>query len=405
MREVILWILSFISLLVSLFWLQVIYLKNKEKKMIKDYPSVSILIPAYNEEGNIAKTIRSILNLDYPKEKIKIIVINDNSTDNTKEIASKFKNILVIDNKHKGIGKASALNQGLRFVNTELFAVLDADSEVSRDSLKKLVQMFDDKKTAAAISRIKVKNLKNIFTHIQRIEYILATFIRKLMSKIDTLHITPGVLSVYRTNVIKKLKNFDENNITEDLEIAMRLRYYNYNVKMNDEAVTYTNVPNSFKNLWEQRIRWFRGFIQNNLRYRKMFMSKKHGLMGKLQLPLNAITFFTILLTFFLLIYELIRSLYQNITKLFLLKSDIYYLIEFPSLKELILGIDIKYIFPLTISFIISLFLLHLAHKSSKEKWMLNPALLIYFTIYPLLRLAHWITAMYKETIKSRRKW
>ena len=136
-----------------------------------------------------------------------------------------------------------------------------------------------------------------------------------------------------------------------------------------------------------------------------MFMSKKHGLMGKLQLPLNAITFFTILLTFFLLIYELIRSLYQNITKLFLLKSDIYYLIEFPSLKELILGIDIKYIFPLAVSFIISLFLLHLAHKSSKEKWMLNPALLIYFTIYPLLRLAHWITAMYKETIKSRRKW
>ena len=405
MREVILWILSFISLLVSLFWLQVIYLKNKEKKMIKDYPSVSILIPAYNEERNIAKTIKSILNLDYPKEKIKIIVINDNSTDNTKEIASKFKDVLVIDNKHKGIGKASALNQGLRFVNTELFAVLDADSEVNRDSLKKLVQMFDDKKTAAAISRIKVKNLKNIFTHIQRIEYILATFIRKLMSKIDTLHITPGVLSVYRTNVIKKLKNFDENNITEDLEIAMRLRYYNYNVKMNDEAVTYTNVPNSFKALWGQRIRWFRGFIQNNLRYRKMFMSKKHGLMGKLQLPLNAITFFTILLTFFLLIYELIRSLYQNITKLFLLKSDIYYLIEFPSLKELILGIDIKYIFPLAVSFIISLFLLHLAHKSSKEKWMLNPALLIYFTIYPLLRLAHWITAMYKETIKSRRKW
>lgn len=405
MREIILWILSFISLLVSLFWLQVIYLKNKERKIIKNYPFVSILIPAYNEEKNIAKTIRSILNLDYPKEKLKIIVINDGSSDNTKEIASKFKDVLVIDNKHKGIGKASALNQGLKFADTELFAVLDSDSEVSRDSLKKLVQMFDDKKTAAAISRIKVKNLKNVFTHIQRIEYILATFIRNLMSKIDTLHITPGVLSVYRTNVIKKLKNFDENNITEDLEIAMRLRYHNYNVKMNDGAVTYTNVPSSFKGLWTQRIRWFRGFIQNNLKYKRMFMSRKHGLMGKLQLPLNAITFFTILLTFFLLIYELIRSLYINMTKLFLLKSDIYYLIEFPSLKELILGIDIKYIFPLTISFIISLFLLHLAHKNSKEKWMLNPALLIYFTVYPLLRLVHWVTAMYKETIKSRRKW
>ena len=405
MKEIILWILSFISLFVSLFWLQVLYLKKKEEVGLKIYPKVSILIPAHNEEKTISKTIESVLNLNYPKDKIKIIVINDSSIDKTEEVCMKFKNVLVVNNEHKGIGKASALNKGLKYVNTELFAVLDADSEVDKNSLRKLVMLFEEKNTAAAISRIKVKNAHNTLTHIQRIEYILATFIRKLMSKIDTLHITPGVLSVYRTNIVKKLKNFDENNITEDLEIAMRLRYNNYNVKMNDDALTYTNVPSTFKTLWNQRIRWFRGFIQNNLKYKKMFMSKKHGLMGKLQLPLNAITFVTILLTFFLIAYQLLYYLYQILAKIFLLKSDIYYTFEIPTIKETLLSLNLNYIFPLMIGFLLSLFLLYMAHKSSNEKWLFNPALLIYFSVYPLLRLIHWITAIYKETFKTKKKW
>ncbi len=405
MNEVILWVLSFISLFVSLFWLQVMYAKKTDEVNYKIYPSVSRLIPAYNEEKIIIKTFKSVFNLDYPKDKLKIIVINDSSTDNTRKVAEKFRGVLVVDNKHKGVGKASALNHGMKFVNTELFAVLDADSEVSKDSLKKLVIKFNDKETAASISTIKIKNLKSTITQIQRLEYILANFIRNLMSKIDTLHITPGVLSVYRTNIIKKLGNFDENNITEDLEIAMRLKYYNYKVKMNDEAITYTNVPTTFKSLWNQRVRWFRGFIQNNLKYKKMFMSKKHGLMGRLQLPLNAITFVTILLTFFLITYELLRQIYQLITKIILLKSDVYSIFKIPGIKEILLSIDIKYTFPLTIAFILSLFLLYLAHKNSKEKWLFNPGLLIYFTIYPLLRLVHWITAVYKETLKTKRKW
>ena len=405
MREAILWVLSFVSLFVSLFWLQVMLIKKREKNLVRYFPSVSILIPAYNEEKTIAKTIKSVLNLNYPKDKLKIIIINDSSVDKTKIIAKKFKDVLVIDNKHKGLGKASALNKGLKFVDTEFFAVLDADSEVNKDSLKNLIRLFEEGNTAAAISRIVVKNPYNTLTHIQRIEYILATLIRKLMSKIDTLHITPGVLSVYKTRVIKKLGNFDENNITEDLEIAMRLRYYGYSVRMNDESVTYTNVPHTFKQLWNQRIRWFRGFIQNNLRYKKMFMSKEHGLMGRFQLPLNAITFVTILITFFLITYELIRILYQLITRFILLKGDFLYSFRIPKIREIILSIDIKYIFPLAIAFLLSLFLLHLAHKVSKEKWLLNPALLIYFSVYPLLRLAHWITAMYKETVKLKRKW
>ena len=111
-------------------------------------------------------------------------------------------------------------------------------------------------------------------------------------------------------------------------------------------VIASNNVPTTFKDLWDQRVRWFRGFIYNNLKYKKMFMSRKYGVMGRIQFPLNAITFATILLTFFLISYELLRQIYQLITKFILLRSDVYTIFEIPRIKELLLSIDIKYIFP-----------------------------------------------------------
>ena len=405
MNEVFLWISSFFALVISLFWLQVMFLNEEKTKITIKFPSVSILIPAYNEEKTITKTIKSVLNLDYPKDKLEIIVINDSSTDNTANMVKKFKEVKLIYNKHRGAGKASALNTGLKYANGELFAVIDADSEIEKYSLKNLISYFEDNKTGSVISSIKIRNPKNIYHHIQRLEYILATFIRKLMSKIDTLHITPGVLSVYRTRLIKKLGGFDEKNITEDLEIALRLRANNYSVKMSPDSITYTRIPSDFKELWHQRIRWFRGFIHNNLKYKKMFMNKKYGAMGRFQLPLNILTFFTIVILFVFISYEVFTNLYESIFNVILLKNNYLYSIEFPPLKQLLLSMNVKLIFPLIISFFLSFYLLKKAHKSTGEKFIFNPALLVYFTAYPLLRTLHWMTAFYKEIIRSRRKW
>jgi len=405
MKELILWISSFFALLISIFWLQVIYFKDKKLRNNNKFPKVSIIIPAHNEEKNILRTINSVLNLDYPKDRLEIIVVDDSSTDNTSNVVKKYRQVKLVYNKHKGLGKASALNQGLKYVTGEFFAVLDADSEVDKNSLKKIIPYFDNPKTGSVISSIKIRNPKNIYHHIQRLEYILATFIRKLMSKIDTLHITPGVLSVYRTKLIKKLGGFDENNITEDLEIALRLRANNYSVKMSPDSKTYTKIPSNFNELWHQRIRWFRGFISNNIKYKKMFMNKKYGAMGRFQMPLNALTFFTIIALFIVISYEIFSRLYNFLFNVMLLKSNIFYSINLPSLRELLLSTNIKLIFPLTISFFLSFYLLNKAHKSMNEKFLFNPALLIYFTVYPILRTVHWMTAFYKETIRNKKRW
>ena len=135
-----------------------------------------------------------------------------------------------------------------------------------------------------------------------------------------------------------------------------------------------------------------------------MMFKKKYGMLGGFQYPVNFITIFIVLLMFILLSYELFRSLLRWTTKIALFGTDVF-LFEFPSLKDLILDMNITIIFPIIISFLIGLFIYHSAHKSLKEKWKYPFALLGYIIVYPVLRGAQWLTAVYRETFKVKKKW
>ncbi len=412
MFEQVIWVVSFLSLFLGIFWINVLYLDIPERKKQNYKPGISIIIPAYNEEKTLPRTIRSISRVNYPKEKLHIIIVNDDSKDKTKQVAlSLIKqyenlNIKLINRKKKPgqFTKAPALNEALQYIKTELFACIDADTIISPSSIKNLLPLFKEKETAAVISAIKIYNPKTIWEKIQRLEYILSTFIRKLMSKIETLHIAPGALSVYKTEVIKKLGGFDEDNLTEDLEIAMRLRFNNYKLKISTDSITYTNPPRTFKQLWDQRIRWFRGFIHNTKKYKKMFMNKNYGMMGLFQYPLNILTLFTVILMFILVSYELLRNILRFMTRLSVLNlSAINF--NFPSIKEIILGVNIKIMFPISVSLVLALFIYYKAHQTIGER-LKNPlALVTYLTVYPLIRGLHWVTALTKEVVKEKKKW
>src|SRR3989344_5098205 len=259
----VLWGVSFIGLILGVFWLNLLFFKEGKRINLKSFPYVSIIVAAHNEEKNISRTINSLLALNYPKNKLEIIVVNDESTDNTINIVKKFKQVKLINNKHKGIGKASAVNAGIRISKGEFFGVLDADSEVDKDSLKTVLTYFSNEKVGCVITPITVIEAKNLYRGLQKIEYAFTAMIRELMSRINTLYYSHGVLSVLRTNLIKKIGYFDENNLTEDLEIAMRLKSKGYDVKMASKTLTYTRVPGTFKDLWKQRVRWYRGFMHN----------------------------------------------------------------------------------------------------------------------------------------------
>ena len=402
----ILWGVSFIGLILGVFWLNLLFFKENKRVKLKGFAKVSIIIPAHNEEGTIERTIDSLLKLNYPKNRMEIIVVNDESTDNTAGVAERFKHVKLINNRHRGVGKASAVNCGLKYAIGEFVAIVDADSEVSRNSLRNALKHFSSGKVGSVITPIKVLKSKNIYNHLQRIEYSFTAMIRELMSRVNTLYYSHGVLSIFRKNLIKNLGGFDENNLTEDLEIAMRLKANGYDIRMASGALTYTRVPMTFAGLWRQRVRWYRGFMYNIIKYRRVIFRKKYGLYGNFQLPLNIFGLTILALVFALFSYELIHKIYSWIIKIIILKFDIFYIGELPSVKHVILNFDVKYFFPLIVVILINLFLFHKASKILKQKTrFFNLTLLIYFVVYPILTMFHWVAALIHEIFDIRKKW
>jgi cellulose synthase/poly-beta-1,6-N-acetylglucosamine synthase-like glycosyltransferase len=412
MIEWFIWGASFFSLYIGIFWLHVILLKEERKNNVKYFPFVSIIVPSWNVENCLWKTVHSIISLDYPKDKIEVIIVNHGSTDNTGEIARQMKerfssfNIKIVY-KERALGhmKAHAFNEGLKYATGEYIACIDADTIVMKDSLKNIMPYFLDKEIGAAISNIKVWQPKNIFEKLQHLEYIFSTFTRKLMSKIDTLQITHGALSVYRKEIFDKYGGFDEHNITEDFEIAMRIRYQGYRVILAQDSITYTCVPNTFKWFWRQRVRWFRGFIYNTLKYRKITFKKKYGLLGSFQQPVNILTIGVIVFMLGLMTYSLSERIYTFLYKIITLGWGYFSGWEIPTIKQVIYNQNVTLLFPILFSILVGLIIYHLAHKNLKEKWKYPEALFCYLTIYPIVRSFQWMNAVYEEALKARKKW
>ena len=170
-----------------LFLFILLYLKYKRELFdypkIKKFPYISIITAAYNEEATIKETVQAVMSLDYPKDKIEQIVVNDGSKDKTREIVEKlkrqYKNLILINKENSG--KANSLNQAIKLAKGELIAVVDADSYPNRDSLKKMVGHFEDRKVAAVTSKVLVKNQKKFIERFQAVDYEVIAWGRKIL--------------------------------------------------------------------------------------------------------------------------------------------------------------------------------------------------------------------------------
>lgn len=404
--------ISFFTLYISFVWISFFYLdlmKKKEKTTDEnyEYPSVEIVIPAYNEEKYIARNIESLKDMDYPKDKLTIVVVDDGSSDRTSEIAGeyaeKFSNIKLI--KKENGGKASALNSALKISNSDLFACVDADSYVEKTALKRMVCHFQEEGVGAVISAIKVHNPKNVFEYVQRIEYIMAALSRKIRASINTLAMTPGVLSVYKTAIIQKIGGFDEGNITEDFEIALNLKKNGYNVRIEPESFTFTKVPSRIKELFRQRVRWYRGYLFNHYKYRDMFFNKKYGAFAFFQLPLNIIYIPIMLLAIAIVTYGISINVIEFFSRTIMIKGYLLNFLEIPSIKEVVLSQNIKILFPLFIGSLAGIYMFLVAHKMLKERIFYPASIWVYFAAFPFLVSFYWITAITQEILRFKRKW
>ncbi|MDO8509026.1 MAG: glycosyltransferase family 2 protein [Nanoarchaeota archaeon] len=281
---------------------------------IKNYPSISFLVPAYNEQDSLEETIKSLIEIEYPASKKEIIIINDGSTDNTLKIAKslqkKYSNILVLDKKNSG--KANSLNEALKIAKGELIAVVDADSYPKKDALINMVGHFQDLNVAAVTSRVLVKNKNNWLGKFQVMDYSIIAWTRKLLDFVDSVYVTNGPLSIYRKSVVKKLGGFDPKNLTEDIEITWHILSEGYNTRMSYNAIVYTTVPESLKVWIKQRVRWNLGGLQTVHKYwRTMF---KKGAFGYFVIPYVSASFVLALIGFFLMMrYLWIKGSYQVI--------------------------------------------------------------------------------------------
>ena len=264
--KTIIWILYFVGLYFSLFWISVFLFdpKPNTRKRRKVWPQVTIIMPMYNEEKHVEWTMDSVFAINYPKKKLKVIAVNDGSTDNTLKILKRLKKKydFKIINKKNG-GKHTALNAVLKHINTPYFACLDADCHVETDAMKKLIEEFDEDGVGAVMPIMKVHKPENILQRVQWLEYTMNIFYKYIMGKLDCIHVTPGPLSTYKTSAVKKLGGFRKGHMTEDLEMALRLQDNNYKLKQSLDAIVYTAAPKTTKAFISQRTRWYQGTLLN----------------------------------------------------------------------------------------------------------------------------------------------
>lgn len=228
-------------------------------------PTVSILIPAHNEEIVIEDTIRAMCNLNYPKDLLEVIVINDNSSDATgliaESLAREYPFVKVIHNKppFSGKGKSGALNVGFSQSSGKIIAVYDADNTPEPDALYNLVVALQkDRKAGAVLGKFRVINSKkNLLTHFINIETItfqwLAQAGRWFWFRISTI---PGTNFAIRREILEELGGWDESALSEDTELSIRVFNLGYYIRFIPTAVTWEQEPETWKVWWKQRTRW-----------------------------------------------------------------------------------------------------------------------------------------------------
>jgi len=408
LKDILIYISAYIGLFIfSYYLLAYFFLKKEDKKPLKKWPKVSIIIPAYNEEKGIRATIKSALNIDYPEDKLEVIVVDDGSKDNTLKEAKKIKDKRLKVFSKKNGGKGKALNFGIKRAKGEIIITMDADTFAEKNVLKEIIPYFSNPKVMCVAPSMAIYKPKGILQRIQQIEYFMGVYLRKVFSNLNAIHITPGAFSSYRGDFFKKYGGFDENNITEDMELSLRIQYHNYLIKCSDKAIVYTKAPNTFLHLLKQRRRWYFGLLKNLWHYRAL-ISRKYGNLGMIVLPV-ALT--TIFLSIFLTSYILITSLLE-LKKDFILFKSINF--NFSTILELNKFVFERYFFilfskpitPFLIFFILILCgYMVFAKKRVKKYSEIKISIFFFLFFYSFLFAFWWIVSLFYLIFVGKVSW
>jgi len=318
------YVLAFLVLYVQVFFLIMVF---KTRKQITrntsfpadvDWPAVTIMVPCWNEEETVVKTVESLLAVDYPKGKLIIKVIDDGSTDNTWQVMQKFQGIANVHlTKKENGGKHTAMNLTIATATTDYIGNLDADAFIEPDTLKKTMwQFLSDKDMMAVSPAIVIYEPKGFLQKAQDIQFNMFILFKKVLAFMNGIHVTQGQFSMYRKKVFDDLGPYRKAHKTEDLEIAYRMQVNGYKIGECHDAFVHTTSPDTLKDLYKQRLRWMYGFINNSYDYRKYLFKPKFGVFSFFTIPIGFLYITATLFGTTVILWSVGNALYHLFTRL-----------------------------------------------------------------------------------------
>lgn len=399
--SLIIYIIVFVSLYFQVY-LFITFLESREVMaqeaglQTRRYPSATIVVPCWNEAKTLRATVASLLELEYPKDKLKIMIVDDGSTDNTLHIAQEFgaNPQVEIYTKPNG-GKHTAVNFALEHCTTELFGCLDADSSVDSFALERIAAYFDNKEVMAVTPCMQVKAPSTFLQMAQRVEYTIGIFLKRIFGSMNAIQVTPGPFSIFRKKVFDDLGPYKHAHNTEDFEIALRMQKHHYKIANAPYAFVYTTAPRTPHKLFRQRLRWVQGSLLNLIDYKELIFNKKYGALGLLVLPMAILYYFAALyLSIYMLVnlttriihyYQEVQVVGLNLQPSF----DWFYLdtgaITFLSILVLLVG----------------LLMFYFGTRITKERMRFHEVML-FMVVYPLLA-PFWLWRAGIDTLRSKK--
>jgi len=262
---------------------------RKSKKMLEptDYkPKVSIIVPAYNEELTVTRTIENLLKSDYPL--FDIVFVDDGSKDqtfaNVKAAFSNRNNIQILT-KPNG-GKASALNFGLLQATGDILICIDADTLLLPDAISKMVPYFVDEEVGAVAGNVQVGNPVNLLTQWQKMEYTTSqNFERRALDTVNAILVVPGAIGAFRKSALDQIKGFTTDTLAEDCDLTVRLHRAGFKIRSCNEAISLTEAPETMKMFLKQRFRWTFGMMQTFWKHRDLLFNPRRPNLGWIMMP------------------------------------------------------------------------------------------------------------------------
>ena len=254
-----------------------------------DTPStalVSVIIPAFNEERVIEASVRRILESDYAN--LEVIVADDGSKDRTSEIVAaaygenpRVKLMTLVNG-----GKASALNRALAVASGDVIVALDADTQFETTTITRLVRWFAQSRIGAVAGNAKVGNRVNLVTKWQAVEYVTAQNIeRRALTRFDAIMVVPGAVGAWRRAALETVGGFPEDTMAEDQDLTIAIQRAGWSVAYDEDAVAWTEAPETLRALGKQRFRWAFGTLQCLWKHRAILRSGKPGGLAYVGMP------------------------------------------------------------------------------------------------------------------------